>query len=63
MKEEDIDCMEYCVGLKPEMGRLSNLTTLMPKLEQDDTLIFCDVEEDQLKNVKAILLCFEAVQV
>lgn len=27
----------------------------------DDTIIFCDANEDQIRNVKAILLCFEAV--
>ena len=27
----------------------------------DDTLIFCDANEDQIRNVKAILICFEAV--
>lgn len=27
----------------------------------DDTLIFCAANEDQIKNVKATLLCFEAV--
>ena len=27
----------------------------------DDTLIFCEAKEDQIKNVKAILYCFEAV--
>lgn len=27
----------------------------------DDTLLFCDADVDQLLNVKAILLCFEAV--
>ena len=27
----------------------------------DDTILFCDAEEEQLRNFKAILLCFEAV--
>ena len=27
----------------------------------DDTMLFCDAEEEQLLNIKAILLCFEAV--
>ena len=27
----------------------------------DDTLIFCEANEDQIRNVKAIHLCFEAV--
>lgn len=27
----------------------------------DDTLLFCDAQEDQVKNIKAIHLCFEAV--
>ena len=27
----------------------------------DDTLIFCEVEEDQIINIKAILLCFKVV--
>ena len=27
----------------------------------DDTLIFCGAEEDQVKNVKAIFICYEAV--
>lgn len=27
----------------------------------DDTLIFCGANEVQVKNVKAILICFEAV--
>ena len=27
----------------------------------DDTLIFCGENEDQIRNVKATLLCFEAV--
>ena len=27
----------------------------------DDTLIFCEADEDQIRNVKAILLCFEVV--
>ena len=27
----------------------------------NDTLIFCDASEEHVKNVKAILLCFEAV--
>lgn len=27
----------------------------------DDTIIFCKADEDQVKNVKTILLCFEAV--
>lgn len=27
----------------------------------DDMLIFCEDNEDQIKNVKATLLCFEAV--
>ena len=27
----------------------------------DDTLIFCETNEDQVKNVKAILICYEAV--
>lgn len=27
----------------------------------DDALLFCNTEEDQLHNVKAILLCFEVV--
>ena len=25
------------------------------------TILFCDATEDQLKNVKSILLCFEVV--
>lgn len=27
----------------------------------DDTSVFCDAEEDQVMNLKAILLCFDAV--
>lgn len=27
----------------------------------DDTFLFCDAEEDQLRNIKVILLCFKAV--
>lgn len=27
----------------------------------DDTIIFCEADEDQIKNVKAILQCFDAV--
>lgn len=27
----------------------------------DDTLIFCEAEEDQIKNIKAILPCFKVV--
>lgn len=27
----------------------------------DDTLIFCDANEDQVKNVKVIFLCYAAV--
>eukprot|EP00268_Persea_americana_P046828 TRINITY_DN48445_c0_g1_i1.p1 TRINITY_DN48445_c0_g1~~TRINITY_DN48445_c0_g1_i1.p1 ORF type:complete len:114 (-),score=18.34 TRINITY_DN48445_c0_g1_i1:96-437(-) len=27
----------------------------------DDAILFCEAEEEQLRNIKVILLCFEAV--
>ena len=40
----------------------SNDDQVIPHLQfAEDTLLFCDANEFQLHNVKAILLCFEAV--
>lgn len=45
------------IGFRPTMGAPS-LTHLQ---FADDTIILYDANEDQVKNVKVIMLCFEAV--
>lgn len=41
--------------------RVPNVSPIEKHLQfADDTLIVCDANEDQRRNVKAILLCFEA---
>lgn len=44
-------------GLKPAIG-VPSVTHIQ---FADDTIIFCDANEHQVKNVKIIMLCFEAV--
>ena len=42
--------------------RVTGMTPPISHLQfADDTLIFCEANEDQIKNVKAILICFETV--
>ena len=42
--------------------RVAGSTPLVTHLQYaDDTLIFCEANEDHIRNVKAILLSFEAV--
>lgn len=42
--------------------RVAGWTPLVTHLQYaDETLIFCEANEDQIRNVKAIHLCFEAV--
>ena len=42
--------------------RAADATPLVTNLQfADDTLIFCDASEEQIRNLKAILICFEAV--
>lgn len=45
------------IDFRPTMGAAS-LTHLQ---FADDTIILYDANEDQVKNVKVIMLCFEAV--
>ena len=44
----------FSIGLEHNPGlRVSHL------LFADDTLIFCDAEEEQLRNLRCLFLCFE----
>ena len=42
--------------------KISPTTPIVTQLQfADDTLLFCDAEMEEVQNVKAIMLCFEAI--
>ena len=50
-----------CMGLIRGIEVAGDVNPISHLQFVDDTWIFCEANEDQVKNVKAILICYEAI--
>lgn len=61
------EALSTMIGVTENAGlmagfKVAALATSISHLQYaDNTLIFCEAEDDQVRNIKAILLCFKAV--